>query len=107
MSLPWYMDSDLVRMQSSVAIKEISNRAALPVNHSRDFLALFPSSMKLEFLTGETLKQAATFISKFIEVKGEFPPSNFQVHGWVHSIATFWWAKMVCFVLEELEGPLL
>ena len=77
MSLPQNMDWDLVRAQSSVAILRISNRAAFLVGHSKEILELLTGSMKYEFLTGETPKQAATFISGFMEVKGEFPQFKF------------------------------
>jgi len=63
MSLSWYMDWNFGRAQSGIAIGGISNRAAFSVGHSSEILALFPGSMKHEFLTGETPKQAATFIS--------------------------------------------
>ena len=56
--------------------------------------------MKQEFPIGETPKQAATFISRFMEVKGKFPKSDFQTPGWVHSSKTTWWSKMVDFVLK-------
>ena len=92
----------MVRAQSGVTIGGISNRAAFLVGHSREILALFSGSMKQEFLTGEVPKQAATFISRFMEVKGEFPPSDFQAHGWVLSTTTSWLVKMIYFVLEEL-----
>jgi len=63
--------------------------------------------MKQEFPTGENPKQAVTFISRFIEVKGKFSQSDFWAQGWVYSTKTSWWEKMVCFVLKELEEPLL
>ena len=53
----------MVKAQSSVAIGRISNRAVFPVGHSRKILELLSGSMKQEFPTGETPKQAATFIS--------------------------------------------
>ena len=77
MSLPQCMDWDLVRVQSGVAIRRISNRAAFLIGHSKEILELLPGSMKYEFLTGETPKKAATFISGFMEVKGEFPQFKF------------------------------
>ena len=73
MSLYWYMDWDLVKAQSDVAIGRISNHVAFPVGYSREILELLSGSMKQEFLTCETPKQAATFISRFMVVKGEFP----------------------------------
>ena len=79
MSLPQYMDWDLVSTQSGVAIERISNRAAFPISHSREILELFPGSMKQEFPTGETPKQPAIFIIRFMEVKCEFPQSDFRV----------------------------
>ena len=57
------MDRDLVRAQMGVAIGRISNRAAFPVGHNKEIPELLPSSMKQEFPTGETPKQATTFIS--------------------------------------------
>jgi len=71
------MDWDLVKAQSGVAIGRISNHAAFLVGHSREVFALFLSSMKQEFLMGETPKQVATFISQFMKVKDEFPQSDF------------------------------
>ena len=47
-----------------------------------------------------------TFISRFMEVKGEFPQSDLRAPEWVHSTTSLW-VKMVCFVLKELEEPLL
>jgi len=38
-----------------------------------------------EYPTGETPNQANTFISKFMEAKGDFLKSEFWVLGWVHS----------------------
>ena len=104
-SLPWYMDWDLVRAQSGITIGTISNRVAFPVGHSREVLTLFPGSLKQKFPTSETPKQVATFISRFMEVKGEFPQSNFQTPVWVYSMMTAWWMKMFSFILEELEEP--
>ena len=101
------MDCDLVREQSGVAIRRISNRAAFPVGHSRKILEILSSSMKQEFPTGETPKEAASFINRFMEVKGEFSQSDFRVLGWVYLTIASWWAKMVCFVLKQLEEPLL
>jgi len=82
LSLRRYMDWDLVKAQSGVAIGRISNRAAFHVGHSREILELLPGSMKQEFPTWETPKQAATFISKFMEVKGEFSQSDFRTPRW-------------------------
>ena len=79
MSLPQYMDWDLVRAQSGVAIARISNLATFSVSHSREILELLAGSMKKKFPTGETPKQAVTFISRFMKVKVEFPLSNFRV----------------------------
>ena len=80
MSLPWYMDWDLVRTQSDIAIERISNHAAFSASHSREILALFSGSMK-EFPTGEIPKQATTFINRFMEVKSELPQSEFRAPG--------------------------
>ena len=63
--------------------------------------------MKQEFPTSETPKQAATFICRFMEVKGEFLQSDFRTPGWVHSTKTNWWVMMASFVLQELEELLL
>ena len=63
--------------------------------------------MKQEFPTCETPKQATTFISRFKEMKGEFSQSDFRAPGWVYSMTTSWWVKMVSLVLKELEEPLL
>jgi len=63
--------------------------------------------MKREFPTGETPKQAATFISQFMKVKSEFTQSDFRMPWWVYSMTTSWWAKLVSFVLKELQEPLL
>ena len=90
MSLPRCMDRDLVRAQLGVTIGRISNRIAFPVSHSREILELLLGSMKLEFLTGETPKQAATFTSRFMKVKGEFSQSDFQTPGWVYLTTTSW-----------------
>ena len=62
----------MVKAQSGVAIRGISNRAAFLICHSREILELLLGSMKQEIPTGETFKKAATFISRFMEVKGEF-----------------------------------
>jgi len=67
------MDWDLVRAQSGVAIRRISNRDAFSIGHSRGILELLLGLMKQEFPTGEIPKQAATFISRFMKIKGEFP----------------------------------
>ena len=93
--------------QSSITIERVSNRVSFPAGHSKEILALFSGSMKQEFPMGETPKQAATFISRFMKVKCEFPQSDFRAPGWVCSTTTSWWAKMVSFVLRELEEPLL
>jgi len=61
MSLHWYMDWDLVKAQSGVTIRRISNCAAFLVGHSSEILELLPGSMKQEFPTSETPKQARTF----------------------------------------------
>ena len=63
--------------------------------------------MKQEFPIGKIPKQAVTFISRFMEVKGKFSQSDFRAPGWVYSTTTSWWAKMVCFVLKKLEKSLL
>ena len=63
--------------------------------------------MRQEFPTGETPKQASTFISTFIKVKDDFSKSDFRVPGWVHSSNTTWWARIVRFVLRELKEPSL
>jgi len=84
------MDWDLVKTQPSVAIERISNRVAFPVGQSREIIELLPGSMKQEFLTGETPKQATTFISRFMEVEDEFPQSDFQAPGWVYSTTSSW-----------------
>jgi len=52
-SLNRYIDWYLVKVQSAVAIKRISNRAAFPVGHSREILELLSYSMKQEFPIGE------------------------------------------------------
>jgi len=46
MSLPWYMDWDLVRAQLGVTIEKISNRVAFSISHSREVLVLFSGSLK-------------------------------------------------------------
>jgi len=71
-------DWDLVKAQLGVAIGRISNRAVFPIDHSREILELLSGSMNQEFATGETLKQAATIISRFMEVKGKFPSLTFR-----------------------------
>ena len=78
MSLLRYMDWDLVKAQSGIVIGRISNHAAFPVGHSREILKLLPGSMKQEFPIGESPKKTTTFISRFMEVKGEFSHSDFQ-----------------------------
>jgi len=93
-SIHRYMNWHLVKA-SGVAIRRISNRVAFPVGHSREILELFSFSIKQEFPTGKSPKQAGTFISRFMEVKGDFPQSDFRVPGWVHSTKTSWWPKMV------------
>ena len=40
---------------------------------------------------GETPKQAATFISRFMKVKGKFFQSDFRAPGWMYSITASWW----------------
>ena len=88
-------------------IGRISNHAAFPIGHSREILELLLGLMKQEFLTCEPPKDAATFISRFMKMKGEFPQSDFRAPRWVYSTVTSWWVKMVYFVLKELEEPLL
>ena len=56
MSLPRYMDLDLVMAQLGDAIGRISNRATFPVGYSREILELLLGSMKQEFPTDETPK---------------------------------------------------
>jgi len=59
---------------------------------------------------GETLKQANSFINRFMAVKalkGEFSPSEFWAMGWVHSSQKIWWTRMVSYVIEQLREPLL
>ena len=46
MSLRQFIDWDLAKAQSSVAVGRISNRAAFPVGRSKRILELFPGSMK-------------------------------------------------------------
>ena len=75
-SLLRYMYQDIVRVQSGIAIRRVSNRAAFPTGHNRENLALFSRSIKQEFPTGETPMQATTFISRFMEVNGKFPQSD-------------------------------
>ena len=87
-SLHRYMDWYLVKKQWGVSIGRISNRVAFPDGLSREILELLPSSMKQEFPTSGTPKQAATFISRFMKVKGEFPQSDFWVPGWMYSTTT-------------------
>ena len=82
------MEWDLVKAQPRVGIGRISNRVAFPGGHGRKVLELLPGSMKQEFLTGEIPKQGATFISRFMEVKVEFPMSDFWMLGGVHSSKT-------------------
>jgi len=87
-SLHRYMDWYLVKAQWGVSIGRISNRVAFLDGHSREILELLPSSMKQEFPTSGTPKQAATFISRFMKVKGKFPQSDFWVPGWMYSTTT-------------------
>ena len=47
--------------------------ATFPVSHGRKILELLTGLMKQEFSTSETPKQVGTFLSRFMEVKGEFP----------------------------------
>ena len=75
----------MIKAQLVVAIGRISIRVAFPVGDSREILELLSGSRKQKFLTGKTPKQAVTFISWFMEVKGEFSQSNFQGPGWVYS----------------------
>ena len=72
-----YMDWDLVKVQPGIAIGRISNRVAFPVGHSREILELLTGPMKQEFPTGETPKQAATFISQFMKEKDDSPNLTF------------------------------
>ena len=56
MSLCRNMDWDLVRAQSGVAIRRISNRDAFSIGHSMGILELLLGLMKQEFPTGEIPK---------------------------------------------------
>jgi len=66
MSLHQYMYWNLVRAQADIAIGRISYHVAFPVGHNRKILEIVLGSMKQELPTGETPKQAATFISRFM-----------------------------------------
>jgi len=75
-------------------IRRVFNSVAFPIGHGRDILELLPGPKRQEFPTSETPKQVITFISRFMQVKGEFPETNFRMPGWVHSLKITWWAKM-------------
>ena len=101
MSLHRQIDWNLTRLQSGISIGRIFNYSTFPVGHSRDVIGLLSGSMRQEYPKGETPKQANTFISKFMEAKGDFPKSEFQALGWVHTSDKGCWARMVGFVLES------
>jgi len=82
------MNWDLVKAQPGDAIERISNLAAFSIGHSREILELLSGSMKQEFPTCETPKQAATFISRFMKVMGEFSQCDFRAPGSVYSTTT-------------------
>ena len=71
-------DLDLVKEKLGVAIGRISNRAVFLIGHSREILELLLGLMNQEFATGETLKYAASIISRVMEMKGKFPRLTFR-----------------------------
>ena len=64
-------------MQSGVAIGKISYHATFPAGHSRDVVGLLPGLLRPEYRTGETPKQANTFINQLMAAKGDFPRGDF------------------------------
>ena len=102
MSIPRLMDWELTRVQDGVTMGTIINRNARPTG-SRVVTGLLPGLVKQEFPMGETPKSGGTFISRFIAAKGDFPATNFQTMGWIHSQEKAWWARMVGFMLEHLK----
>ena len=58
MSLHRQMDWELAKAQSDVTIGRISNHAAFPIGHNMDIIEILPGSVRQEFPTSETPKQA-------------------------------------------------
>jgi len=94
-------------MQSGITIRKISNHAAFLPDHSKVVVRLHLGLLRPEYSTGETPKQANTFINQFMAAKGDFPKGNFRVLGWIHSSRKQWWSSMVNFILKELKELLV
>jgi len=90
-----------------VSLGRISHHTTIPVGYGRNIVGLLPSSLKAEFLIGETPRQATMFINQFMAIKGDFPKGEFRALGWVHSSYKYWGSRMVGFILEDLKEKLI
>ena len=77
-------------MQSGVSLRKLGNNVAFPAGHGRDVVELHLGLMRMEYPTGETPQQAATFINQFMVVKVDFLKSEFRALGWIHSSEKSW-----------------
>ena len=77
------MKWNVVKSQPGVAIGKISNGVAFTISQCREILELLPGLKRREYPPNETPKQATTFISRFMDVKGEFP--KIRQDGYIHS----------------------
>ena len=97
------MEWDLIEEQFEVSLGQIFHHTIVPMDHDKNIVGLFSGSLDAEFPVGETLHQASMFINQFLDVKGDFPPSEFRALGWVHSSDKYWWFRIMGFVLEDLK----
>ena len=89
----------------SLSLGRLSAKEVHSAGHGKDVFGLFPGLVRPEYLKGETLQLAATFINQFLKVRGDFP-IDFHLLGWVNSTDKSWWGRMVGFVLVELRDLL-
>ena len=106
MSVRRTMDWKLVKPISRVSLGKIGAREAFTVGHGRDVLGLQPGLVRAKYPTGKTPQLVATFIRKFLDVRGDFP-LEFCAIRWIHSTNKTWWGRMVGFALTEFEDLLL
>ena len=113
----WRWIWDLTKSQQSVSIGKITNRGAFPADSTSDIIGLLPSLVRHRYPRGETPKQENSFINKFMAVKGDSRPPNFErlggytwsrKHGgqeWWVMLSNNWGSHCYNLVHAQQSGP--
>ena len=66
------MDWELAKSLSGVSLGKIGANVTYTASHCREVIGLQLELVRGEYLTGDTLQRATTFVNQFVAAKGNF-----------------------------------